>query len=201
MRGDRRRSRRQRSGYILVYVLILIAMVAVFGATVAPTMAGVADQAKVTKTYAMLAEIDTGIVTFGTVVKRVGTVYPGAVHQLSTLMTTSDQVSCQNNSMNTNAINTWATKGPYISMYVPDDGLYTPLGVLDDSIEHPTAGGAMYIRIQNVDAAMAARLDGLVDNGDLGAAGTILYGTPTDGTVDLRYRVGYAPSFTLKNQC
>ncbi|MEO6878939.1 MAG: hypothetical protein ABI205_10685, partial [Gemmatimonadaceae bacterium] len=69
-----------RPGYVLIYVVLLIALVAALGAAVAPRVVGIEDEAKVATTYRMLVEIDSGIVKFGTVVKRVGTVYPGAIH-------------------------------------------------------------------------------------------------------------------------
>lgn len=177
-------------------------MLAAFGAMVVPAVASSADETKVEKTRAILAQVDSGIVDFGTIVKRVGTVYPGALHQLSTLVTTSDLVSCQNNRMNATSITTWNSAGPYAPMLLPAEGLFTPLGVINDSIEHPASGSAMYVRIPNADADLVDRMDALVDAGDGGSAGTILFGTPSaSGTVDLRYRIGFAPSFTLKNQC
>lgn len=191
----------QRPGYVLVYIVVLVAMIAVFGAVVAPALASATDELKVAKTYAMLAQVDSGIVQFGTIVKRVGTVYPGAVHQLSTLVTTSDEVSCQNNRMNSNSITTWNTAGPFIPMVASAEGLYTPIGTLNDEIEHAATNSAMYIRIPAVDTALVTRMDALVDGSDGRAAGTIQYAAPSAATVDLVYRVGFAPAFTLKNQC
>src|SRR5665213_435763 len=162
---------RLRPGYVLVYIVVLVAMIAVFGAVVAPAVASVADEVRVEKTYAMLADVDSGIVAFGTVVRRVGTVYPGAVHQLSTVVTTSDEVSCQNNRMNATSITTWNTGGPFMSMLAGADGLYTPIGTLNDEIEHTATNAHMYIRIPDVDTALVRRMDALVDNSDGNAAG------------------------------
>jgi hypothetical protein len=186
---------------VLVYVIMLVAMVAVLGAVIAPSVASAADETRVEKTYAILADIDSGIVQFGTVIKRVGTVYPGAVHQLSTLVATTDEVSCQNNKMNSNSITAWKTAGPFTTSYATSDGLYTPIGTLNDEIEHASTTAHMFIRIPNVESDLVTRMDALVDGSDGGTAGTILYTTSAANTWDLLYRVGFAPSFTLKSQC
>lgn len=197
-----RRMRSIRPGYMLIYVVIGVAAIAVIAAAVAPIIAQNEDAKRVSATYATLSKIDSGIVRFGTLVKRVGTVYPGAIHQLDTLVTTSDTVSCGGNTMNATSISTWTTNGPFIGFYAPKTGLYTPLGRINDGIEHSGTNQPMYVRIPLVDATLVTMLDGLVDNSDGGAAGTILFGTPNaSGQVDVRYRVGFAPSFTLINQC
>jgi hypothetical protein len=59
----------------------------------------------------------------------------------------------------------------------------------------------MYLRIPAVDTGMLTRMDGLVDGGDGGGAGTILYTTSTSSTADLVYRVGFAPNYTLTGHC
>lgn len=192
---------RARSGYVLLYVLVLVAMVAVVGAVVVPAVASSSDRETATRTYTQLADLDSGIVTFGTLVKRVGTVYPGSIHELTNALTTSDEVSCWNNRMNPNAINLWNLNGAFSWQYITTSGVYTPIGTVNDSIEHASGAAPMYLRIPAVDTAMLTAMDGLVDGGDGGAAGTILYTTTTSPTADLRYRVGFAPSFTLKNQC
>jgi hypothetical protein len=193
--------RRSRSGYAMLWAIVLIAVVTTLFAVVAPQVAGVADRDRVLDTYAKLAAIDTGVMTFGTVVKRVGTVYPGHVHQLSDLVTTSDQVSCHNNTMNANSITTWTAGGPFIHFYAPSNGVFTPLGAINDSIEHPAANQPMYLRIPAVQSDLVTMMDQIVDNGDGGVAGTIRFGTPAGDVVDLVYRIGFAPTFTLKNQC
>jgi hypothetical protein len=190
-----------RHGYALLWALVMMAVVSTVFAMVAPDVAGVNDRDRVLDTYATLAAIDSGVVRFGTVVKRVGTVYPGDVHQLSALVTTADQVSCQNNSMNPNSITTWTANGPFIAFLAPPNGRFTPLGVINDSIEHTAANQPMYLRMPAVPSDLVTLMDQVVDDGDGGAAGTILFGTPAAGVVDLRYRIGFAPSFTLLGKC
>ena len=193
--------RSPRPGYVLVYVVIAIAAVAVLGAVIAPVIASISDRNTASKTYAQLAELDSGIVTFGTLIKRVGTVYPGAIHQLSNVLVLTDEVSCQNNTMNANAVTLWNTNGPFSGQYITTAGLYTPIGKVNDLIEHSATNSPMYLRIPAVDTAMLTKMDAVVDGGDGGAAGTILYTITTAATADLRYRVGFAPNFTLLNQC
>jgi hypothetical protein len=185
----------------LVYIVIAVAVVALLGAVLVPVVASVVDRQVAARTYKQLADLDSGIVKFGTVIKRVGTVYPGAIHQLTNALTTSDRVSCQNNAMNPNAINLWNLNGAFSSQYITTAGVHTPIGTVNDLIEHSAANAPMYLRIPAVDTAMLTRMDGLVDRGDGGAAGTILYTITTSSTADLRYRVGFAPAFTLLNQC
>ncbi len=195
----------QRSGYVLVYLIVLIALVATLGAMMAPALASASDEAKVVDTYALLAEIDTGIVTFGATVKTTNaagsTVYPGGIHQLATEVTTSDQVSCQNAQMTAKAAATWAAAGPFVPMIIESTGLYTPMGVVNDMVEHPAKKDSMFIRIPNADTALVNRMDNLVDDGDGGSSGTIQYGAPAGDVVDMLYQIGYAPNFTLKAKC
>jgi type II secretory pathway pseudopilin PulG len=193
--------RARRNGYVLVYIVIAIAVVAVVAVTLAPDAQGVADRALAAKTYAQLAELDTGIVKFGTVIKRVATVYPGAIHQLSNVLTTSDEVSCQNNAMTATSIANWNTNGGFSHQYITKSGLHTPIGTINDVIEHSASNAAMYLRIPAMDTALIDRMDALVDGGNGGAAGKILFTLTTSPTADLLYRVGFPPNYTLLNQC
>jgi type II secretory pathway pseudopilin PulG len=182
-------------------LIVAVATVAVLGAAVLPEVASSADRELAVRTYAQLADLDSGIMTFGTLVKRVGTVYPGAIHQLTNPLTTSDKVSCQNNTMNSNAIKLWNQDGAFSTQYITSAGLYTPIGTVNDLIEHASGSAPMYLRIPAVDTGMLTRMDGLVDGGDGGGAGTILYTTSTASTADLVYRVGFAPNYTLTGHC
>ncbi|MDB4875151.1 MAG: hypothetical protein JWM41_1597 [Gemmatimonadetes bacterium] len=191
-----------RRGYGLVWAVVVIAIVATIAAAAAPVIGSVVDQQRVSDTYATLRSVDSAIVKFGASVQRVGVVYPLKIHSLSKLVLQTERISCGTNTYNPNSQTTWTANGPFGTFYA-DTSLATPLGTLDDSIEHATATSPIFIRIKAVDTALVNRMDRLVDAGDGGAAGTIRYVLPAAGTetMDLVYRVGFAPNYTLTAVC
>jgi hypothetical protein len=200
-------STHRRSGSALLWAILLIAIIATVSAVTAPALLYGNDRQRVMDTYEMLEQVDSGIIAFEVVVKTgaAGTtvVFPGYLHQLSTNVLVGELNSCGTGATMSNQARTvWSTRGPFITYYAPSSGLNTPMGVLNDRVEHASSGAAMYIRIPAAEAALVTIMDQLVDGGDGGAAGKILFGAASNtGTVDLRYRIGAPPAFTLQNKC
>jgi type II secretory pathway pseudopilin PulG len=195
--------RRQR-GFALVWALVMVAIFAALAAATMPILSSIADQQRVTQTAATLNTLDTGIIRFGLIVKRTAMVYPGALHQLSTLVTTTDQVSCQNATMTANSITTWSTVGPFVAFLVPTTGVVTPIGTIDDVIPTRVANGPLLLNMPNVDLNRAQMLDMLVDGSSTNQSttGRILWGTVSAAnTVTLQYSVGLQTGFIRLNQC
>src|SRR5665213_4096201 len=128
-------------------------------------------------------------------------VYPGAIHQLANAITTSDLVSCQDANMTTASISNWDASGPFVSIFIGMAGLHTPMGTVNDSIEHNSKKDSIFVGIPNADTALVTRMDDFVDGGDGGATGTIQYGSPSAGVVDMLYQVGLQAKFIRKAHC
>jgi type II secretory pathway pseudopilin PulG len=198
---------RRRRGFALIWALVMIAILAAIAAAVVPVLGSIADQQRVTATLATLNSLDTAIIRFGLVVKRTGgvAVYPGALHELSTVVLTTDQVSCQNNAMAANGVTTWTTGGPFVTFFVPPAGVTTPMGTITDVIPTRTQNAAFLINMPNVDFNLAQLLDLLVDGTTVnqGTTGRILWGAVSGtNTVTLQYSVGLQPGFLrVANQC
>ena len=189
--------RRQR-GFALIWAIVMVAILAAIAAATLPVLGSIADQQRVTATLATLNSLDTGIIRFGLVVKRVGGVYPSALHMLTTAITLTDQVSCRNNTMNANAIGLWPTAAPYVTFLAPPTGVNTPMGTIDDAIPTRVQAGALLLDMPNADFNLVQMLDLLVDGTTVNQAttGRILWGavSPT-GTVTMEYRVGLQAGF------
>jgi len=181
----------------MIYVIIALAIVAAAAAAIIPAAASVADREIASRTYAQLANLDTGIVRMQT---ALGSLYPGKIHQLTNQITTSDANACGNRFAGA-AVTAWTNNSVFSHQYITTAGLHTPIGTINDAIEHAARGAPMYLRIPGVDTAMVNRMDARVDRSDGGAAGTILFTITTSPTADLLYRVGFAPAFTLTNNC
>jgi hypothetical protein len=181
----------------MVYVIIALAVVIAVAAAIIPEAATVADREVASRTYAQLADLDTGIVNLETAVT---TQYPATLHQLTTQITTADTNTC-GATYKSAGVTAWTNNSVFSHQYITTGGVYTPIGTINDAIEHAFKGAPMYLRIPAVDTAMLSRMDALVDGSDGGAAGTILFTIAASPTADLVYRVGFAPSFTLANVC
>jgi len=189
--------RPRRSGYAMIYIIIVLAAVAVAALAIVPKAAMVADRQVASRTYVQLAELDSGIVNMQAALKAL---YPGAIHQLTNQITINDTNACGNKFAGA-AVTAWTNNSVFSHQYATTAGLYTPIGTINDAIEHASKTSPMYLRIPAVDTAMLARMDAVVDGSDGGAAGTILFTITTSPTADLLYRVGFAPTYSLTNNC
>jgi hypothetical protein len=77
------------------------------------------------------------------------------------------------------------------SIAADTSGLQTPIGRLEDDIERPTSpeDDALILRIPAVSSAIARMLDAIVDDGDGGMKGKVLFAASVSDTTSVRYRV------------
>jgi len=159
----------RRAGFVLIWVLMTVAMLAILAAVLAPAVASMVDRNRALAAAASLRQITAGIVAFENVVHSAAGAstknYPGGVSQLAiAIRPTLDKNSC-GASMTTHDSTDWIANGPFVPMYVPVGGLSTPIGRIADAIPTRTSAGALYILIPGVDSLAAALLDQIVDNG------------------------------------
>jgi type II secretory pathway pseudopilin PulG len=177
-----------RSGYALVWVIVLTAIIAALAAAVAPSLVVVNERSRAVRTAKVLKAISDAYLEFGVDVGN----FPGELSMLSNAITTSGRNSCRS-AMTAANVAGWATKAPYTAFYTPTSGLWTDIGRLRDSIPARTAPGAtpVFAEIPGVSAADAAIFDLVVDNG---VGDTVTYIAPVNDTTTVRYRLVSAAS-------
>jgi type II secretory pathway pseudopilin PulG len=180
----------RRAGFVLVWILLTVALLAILAAVVAPAVATTVDRKRAIATAATLQQITAGIVAFELVVHKSGSSsthdYPGDVSQLSIVVRPNlDNDSC-GNAMTAHDSTDWIAEGPFVPMYIPLGGLWTPIGRIADDIPTRTSLGDVYILIPGVRAADAAMLNDIVDHGS-GDTVSTLHAAIND-TTTVRYR-------------
>jgi type II secretory pathway pseudopilin PulG len=172
-----------RSGYALVWVIVMTAVIAALVAAVAPSLAIVDQRSRAMRTAASLKAISNAYIVFGPLVGN----FPGNISMLTNAITTGHRNTCRNTMTATN-VSVWPTSAPYSAFYTPATGLWTDLGRLRDSIPARTAPGStpIFAEIPGVTAADAAMFDLVVDNG---TGDTVTYAAPVNDTTTIRYRL------------
>src|SRR5689334_20639758 len=91
-----------RSGFILPWIIITVAIIAVLAAATAPTLTTLDDRARALSAATQLKAISDGFIAFETAVNR----YPGNISELSIPITTSSKTTCRT-SMNGGQVTNW----------------------------------------------------------------------------------------------
>ena len=185
------RSPRHRAGFVLPWIIMSVAVLAILAAVIAPSVVGVMDRKRAEAAAATLQQITVGIVKFEAAVHSSSSGssnnYPGDVSQLAIVVSTvADRNSCGSTLMTAHDSTDWIANGPFVPMYIPLGGLWTPIGRIFDDIPTRTAAGALYILIPGVSSADAAMLDAVVDHGT-GDTVTTLHAALND-TTTVQYR-------------
>lgn len=187
----RRASRRLRSGYALVWVIVMTAVIAALVAAVAPSLAISDQRSRAVRTAASLKAISNAYIFIGPLVQN----YPGKISLLTNAITTSNRNTCGGAITAVN-VSLWPANAPYVVFYTPATGLWTDLGRVRDSIPIRTSAAAMFAEIPGVRAAEAAMLDLVVD---AGSGDTVTYAPPVNDTTTIRYRL--ISSALVGNRC
>src|SRR4051812_4068255 len=169
---------RARKGFTLMEVAVAAVLIAVLAAATIPTLSEFMSGRDATTVASQLSQIAAGVSTFKSAVltsaSSTSNTYPRFISQLSNPITTAQRNSCYTAHTST-AVTNWAASGPFVTFNIPVGGLYTPLGVIQDSMfRSPNSAnvGTLAIRM-TVDSADAIRLDRIIDGGDGAAAGTL----------------------------
>jgi type II secretory pathway pseudopilin PulG len=191
----------RRVGFILVWILMTVALLAILAAVVAPSVATMYDRKRAMDASATLHQITAGIVAFENAVHSSASGssnnYPGDVSQLAIVVgTVPDKNSC-GGSFTTHDSTDWIANGPFVPMYIPTGGLWTPIGRIADDIPTRASGDAIYILIPGVDSTDAALLDQVVDHGT-GDTVSALHAVIND-TTTVTYRA--LSTGQVKNKC
>jgi len=194
---------RSRFGFTLIEVAVSAAIVALLAAVTTPYLMGYLDKQRAQPTADQLSSLAAGIAAFGRAVRTAAAAtsssYPGLLSELTSqipLNSTTWHNSCTSlvttGGFNATATAAWSNNGPFLSFMVPQGGLNTPLGFVQDSMVRSSSAavaGTLAIRMTGVDTADANLLDRIVDGGDGSSAGTLRMVNASGATVEIQYLV------------
>ena len=184
-----------RWGYVLPWIIVTIAIIAALAAAAAPSLVVLNDTARANAAAATLRQLSAAINSFESSVRSGNGVtknnFPGQLSELATQVTQSNHTSCWTTVMTSIDSTTWLSAGPFITFYVPPDGLQTPIGRIRDSIPDrgPNTSDSIWIEIPGVTSGDARLLDQVVDGAANGTVDTVRYHTPVNDTTTVRFRV------------
>jgi type II secretory pathway pseudopilin PulG len=193
-----------RRGAILLWVVVTIAVVAAVAAVAAPLLVQINDTQRVALSARVLRDVARAVDSFNAVVER-GTgrpamsTTPARLSLLTAPVANGGAAGCTGQRYDTSSVVAWNRNAPFAPYVMPVEGLYTPLGRINDAPSRsPTAVGQgrrsasdpYFIQIASVDVKMARLLDVYVDGVADANADTVQYDAPRrDSSVLLSYRV------------
>jgi hypothetical protein len=199
--------RSHRRGFAYFWAIVTVAVAAALAATAAPQLARINDIDRVTKSISTLRTVGTAIIAFRTAIhsttNNATNNFPGEISELATpVRPTIDKNSCWSGTagnMTAHDSTDWTTNGPFLKFMVsPGHGLWTPIGLLRDSIPSRVANGAMFIEMPGVERSDAALFKALVDSNATTAGDTVTVTAGSGDTVTIRMRLFLAGQF---NNC
>jgi hypothetical protein len=143
----------------------------------------------------MLRQISTAVNNFEVAVRSgAGATmnnFPGQLSELSAQITTANHTTCWTTLMTPSDSTKWSIAGPFITFFIPSDGLWTPIGRIRDSIPDRSTNlnDSIWVEIPGVSGGDATILDQVVDGAVDGTADTVRYHTPVNDTTTIRFRV------------
>lgn len=180
---------RERRGFAYIWVLVTVAVLAAIIAAAAPYLYTTPDPTRISTTIAELRAIGVGVNTFEATEARK---FPGKISYLDIAITTTSVNSCwATNAFAAADVTTWNNNAPYITSYLPTGGVWTPIGLIRDSIPNRSSNhnDSIWLEMPGVSAEDARLLDITVDGTADGTKDTIRFHTPVNDTTTIRVRV------------
>ncbi|MBA2686563.1 MAG: prepilin-type N-terminal cleavage/methylation domain-containing protein [Gemmatimonadaceae bacterium] len=182
------------NGFSIVEIVVAIAIMAVLGAIVVPSVGSYLDRKRVEDSAATLDSLRVAIGRFRTATAD----YPGRLSHLTKRITTSDRTAC-NTAANTivnyvaGSQTGWDNNGPFWDRSIPRTGIPLSIGTVLDSMHRTSTSvlpGAMVMTIPGVFIGEARELN-LLEDGPLDAnqadgsntTGTVQFTSSTSSTV------------------
>lgn len=175
-------SPRRFNGFSIAEIVVAIAIMAILGAIVVPSVGSYLDRKRVEDSAATLDSLRVAIGRFRTAT----TDYPGRLSHLTKRITTSDRTACNtaaNTIVNYASQTGWDNNGPFWDRSIPRTGVPLQIGTVRDSMHRTSTSvlpGAMVMTIPNVSIEDARELN-LLEDGPLDADQA--NGSNTTGTV------------------
>lgn len=176
-------------------VIVSIAIMAALAGAAAPYLDSNGDVDRANRTAAQMRKVAFAIGKFADSVTRIGAngthQTPGDLTELVVPITNTSPSGCAASSQrfNTNGITKWGRAGPFGELYIPANGLWLPIGRLNNTpLPRASATNTYDIEIPNVDPGDAELLDITVDGVAGAAADTVRY-TVAGGAATVTWRV------------
>jgi prepilin-type N-terminal cleavage/methylation domain-containing protein len=179
----------QRHGWTVVEVMVALAIIALLGALVVPSIIASVDRARVKGAEDSLTALARGVGMFEDRVNA----YPSRLTQLVFPIVAGTDTDICGTTYNVGQQNRWG--GPYLDRTIPAAGVPIGIGTVVNQFDVlPDPSGIDYLRlvIGNVLLEDAAALDMRVDGGDGAGGGTIRWLAPAGGFVTAYYLIPFA---------
>lgn len=194
---------RARRAAVLLWILVTIAVIAAVAAATAPLLMQINDTERVAASAKLLGDVAHGVDSFNAVVTRGASsspanTTPASLVLLTTSVTSGGIAGCSAQHYDTASVTGWTANGPFAASVMSPEGLWTPIGRLNDAPSRSPAAvqprraatDAYFIQIPGVDVKLARLIDVYVDGTANANADTVQYSSPArDSTVLLSYRV------------
>lgn len=178
---------RLRRGFTLAEILVALAIMAILGAVIVPTIFSAVDRARVDGAVESLDAIGEAIALFVDQVNG----HPASLTQLVVPITGADADIC-GAGYNGGEQNRWA--GPYLERAVAAGGVPLGVGTAANAFSvQADPSGIDYLRVDILEVAQedAAALDRRLDEGDGPASGALRWTGPVGGLVTAHYLVPF----------
>lgn len=175
-----------RRGWTVAEVLVALAIMAILGALVVPSIISAVDRARVRAAEDSLKSLARGITLFQDRVDA----YPAMLTQLVFPIVAGSDAEICGAFYDVGQQNRWS--GPYLDRTVPAAGVPIGIGFVASAFSIlPGPGGIDFLQlvIQDVLVEDAAALDHRVDGGDGPADGTLRWSAPSGGVVTAYYLI------------
>jgi hypothetical protein len=197
-------STRKSRGAVLLWIVVTIAVIAAVAATAAPLLLQINDTNRVAISARLLRDVAQGVDSFNAVVVRGPSngrtnTTPASLELLTTPVVASRPAGCKGQQYDSASVSGWAAGGPFAPYVMPSEGLWTPIGRINNAPSRSAtrAGDARrapndpyFIQIARVDVKLARLIDLYVDGMANAAGDTVQYTPPArDSSVLLSYRV------------
>src|SRR4051812_10642219 len=136
--------RSSRSGYVLMWTIALVAIIAAGAAAAAPYVSQLNDVDRINETATILRSVGKGIDSFNLTAKNGGAAFMNAnnLAQLTVTIVNGQTAGCTSQAYNATAVTAWATGAPYVTYSMPSNGQWTPIGRINNLPSRTTATAA-----------------------------------------------------------
>ncbi len=180
---------RERRGFAYIWAMVTIAVLAAIIAAAAPYLYSTGDATRMATTATELRAIGVAVNTFEQTEARK---FPGKISYLDIAITTTSANSCwATNAFSGADVTTWSNNAPYITTYLPTGGIWTPIGLIRDSIPSRSTNhsDSIWLELPGVSAEDARLLDITIDGTADSTKDTVRFHVPVNDTTTIRFRV------------
>jgi prepilin-type N-terminal cleavage/methylation domain-containing protein len=175
-------SMRRDIGFTLIEVVVAIAIMLILASVIAPNLIAFADRERAEVTAAILDDVRVGLVGTNGYRSKMG-LNAGRISQLTNRITPGnaaiDDDSC-GGAYKAGDQTTWDANAPFVQFMIPRNGLVTPIGIAEDTLNrnpNSNSAGVVIVVFKTLDLRDVLLLDNVIDAGNGAAAGLVRWQT------------------------